>query len=118
MTVNNPERPGERKDMPDQSFNHDDMVARTFMLTDYFSRATDYEVESSNDMVVTAGEDAGVLTLTPVGAGNAVVTVTPTNGGGDGRGDPQTITVSIEATPVPTITRHAVASQSHRVWWS
>ena len=82
--VTNPAAPTATSELPDQDFAHGDMAARMFTLSDHFSKATMYNVKSSNDDVVMAGEEDGVLTLTPVGAGNAVVTVTPSNSGGIG----------------------------------
>ena len=101
VTVTTPAVPTTTSELPDQAFDHDDMAARMFTLSGYFSKATMYAIAVGGDAgVVMAAEDAGVLTLTPMGPGRAVVTVTPSNSGGNGSS--QTITVTVEATPVPT----------------
>ena len=104
VMVASPEAPGTSSELPDQNFDHDDITPRTFMLSNFFSRATGYGLDIIGDAnVVMAEEDGGVLTLTPVGSGRTVVEVTPSNSGGDGSS--QTITVDVEAappTPVPT----------------
>ena len=102
VVVTSPEAPATSSELSDQNFDHDDMVARTFMLSSYFMRATGYAVDSDDPTVVMAAEADGVLTLTPVGAGRTVVTVTPSNSGGSGSA--QTITVTVDPTPTPTAT--------------
>ena len=99
VTVNKPSVPSWLDQLPDQVFPHDDMTPRTISLSEYISRATVYDVKSSNLNVVTAEEAEGMLKLTPVGPGIAIVTVTPTNSGGTGSS--QTITVTVEPAPVP-----------------
>ena len=84
VTVSNPAVPTATSELPDQNFAHGDMEAQMFTLSDHFRRATDYAVSVSGDGVVMAEEEGGVLTLTPVGAGNVVVTVKPSNSGGFG----------------------------------
>ena len=102
VVVASPEAPETSSELPDQNFDHDDMAARTFMLSSYFMRATSYAHEITGEAnVVTAEVAGGVLTLTPAGSsGRAVVEVTPSNSGGDGSS--QTITVIVDPTPVPT----------------
>ena len=100
VTVINPSMPSWPNHLPDQVFGHNDMTARELVLSEYVSRATMYDVRSSNPNVVEAEEDGGVLMLTPVGPGLAIVTVTPSNSGGSASS--QTITVTVETTPVPT----------------
>lgn len=84
--------------LPDQNFAHN-AGAVSFTLSEYFSGATMYVATSSSDAVVTAVVDDmhTMLTLTPMGAGRAVVTVTPSND--DGMGSAQTITVEVMAAP-------------------
>ena len=102
VMVTSPEAPESSSELPDQVFSHDDMAARMFTLSGYFSRATMYTVAVTGDEgVVTAVEEGGVLTLTPGdSAGRAVVEVTPSNSGGEGSS--QTITVNVGSTPIPT----------------
>ena len=98
VEVNNPAPPTATSELPDQDFAHDDMDARMFTLSDYFSKATMYDVSVSGDAdVVTATEADGVLTLTPGSAGDAVVKVTPSNSGGIGSS--QTINVTVADEP-------------------
>ena len=94
VTVSNPAVPPATSELPDQDFAHGDMEARMFTLSEHFRRATDYAVSVSGDGVVMAEEEGGVLTLTPVGAGNAVVTVTPSNSGGIGSSQSINVTVA------------------------
>ena len=99
VRVANPAVPTATSELPDQNFAHGDMKARMFTLSEYFSKATMYDVMSSNDDAVMAEEEDGVLTLTPGdSAGTAVVTVTPSNSGGIGSS--QTINVTVADEPV------------------
>ena len=80
------------------AFAHGDM-ARTFTLSEYFSGATSYTVDSSMPSVADATEAEGVLTITPGAAGSTVVTVTARNDVGEVA---QKIGVNVAAQPVPT----------------
>jgi len=103
VTVTAPAVPTWKKEIPDVTFEHDG-GPQTFMLADYFDRATMYHADDGDGMVVEAAvNDAQtMLTLTRVGAGNAVVEITPSNSGGDGA--TQSITVMVAATPTtPTL---------------
>ena len=67
------------KDFASQTFEHDDTAARMFTLSDHFNGATSYMASSTDMMVVTAAEAGGVLTITPMGAGEAEVSITGTS---------------------------------------
>ena len=69
-------------DIEDVLFQSPDAAAQTIMLSDHFTGAAEYSATSSNSAVATATEAGGVLTVTPVGAGNAVVTVMASNASG------------------------------------
>ena len=99
VTVTSPSVPEATSELPDQTFDHDDMTERMFRLSDFFLKATGYMVGVEPEGVVEAVEAEGELTLTPVAAGRAVVTVTPSNSGGSGSS--QTITVFVESAPLP-----------------
>ena len=107
VTVSNPDVPTDINQLADQTFASDDTTARTFTLSKFFSMATMYEVSSSPSGIVTAEEADGVLTLTPVKAGIAVVTVVPSNSGGNGSA--QTITVTVESVDAPKVLKPILA---------
>ena len=117
VTVSNPAPPTATSELPDQDFAYDDMEARMFTLSDYFLKATMYDVSVSGDAsVVTATEADGVLTLTPGSAGSAMVKVTPSNSGGIGSSQTIDVTVADEPAelmlpprPVGTIAAQEVA---------
>ena len=98
VTVTNPDVPSWKKEIPDVTFAHDG-GPRTFMLADYFNRATMYMAMSDDEDVVTAAvnDEQTMLTLTRVGPGSADVEITPSNSGGNGT--IQTITVMVNAAP-------------------
>ena len=104
VTVTAPAVPTWKKEIPDVTFEHDG-GPQTFMLADYFNKATMYEAEVLGDgeTVVTAAvnDEQTMLTLTRVGAGSAVVEITPSNSGGNGAA--QSITVDVEADTGPAL---------------
>ena len=103
VTVDKPRTPESQADLPDDvPFSHDadETDAKTYTLSEYFNHASSYDVTTAPAGVVDAVEADGVLTLTPVKAGVAVVTVTPRNSGGVGTA--QTMTVTFEAIAAPT----------------
>ena len=72
---------------------------QTFTLEEYFNDATMYDVDDGDGSVVMAevNEEQTVLTLTRVGAGDAVVEVTPSNSAG--AGVVQSINVMVKTAP-------------------
>ena len=99
VTVTKPDVPTWKKEIPDVTFEHDG-GPQTFTLAEYFNYATGYGHTSSDDTVVTTGvNDEHVLTLTRVGAGDAIVEITPSNSGGNGA--TQSITVMVKEAPTP-----------------
>ena len=84
------------------SFAYGDTTARTYTLSDYFTGATSYAVESDDTAKAIASESGGVLTITPVAAGQTNVMVTASNAGGSVS---QNITVAVADRPnmAPTV---------------
>ena len=115
VIVTAPGAPMWEKEIPDVTFAHGD-AARTFTLEDYFNGATMYDATSDDEAVVMAAVDDAqtTLTLTPVGAGSAVVEITPSNSGGDGT--TQSITVTVAGSPTkPTLKPGQMIPESIRV---
>jgi hypothetical protein len=77
-----PAMPTVSDDLENMLFQSPDAAAQTIMLSAHFTGATEYSPSSSNPAVATATEAGGVLTVTPVGAGSALVTVTARNASG------------------------------------
>ncbi len=64
-----------------QTFASSNAEAMDIELDGYFHGATGYEAESDDETVVTASVSNSTVTLTPEGAGTALVTVTAQNSG-------------------------------------
>ena len=79
-------------------FAYGDMDPDTFTLSMYFTGATSYDVMSSMPSVATAEEAEGVLTITPVAAGDTVVTVTAINDAGQ-----RTQNIAVNVAPMPNM---------------
>ena len=95
VTVTNP-APPTSSGLPAQTLTTDaDPVEITLSM--YFSGATAYRVRSTDTGVVTVAEAGGVLTLTPVSHGSAIVSVTPSNAGGNGA--TELFNVTVQAMP-------------------
>ena len=99
VTVNAPDKPEWKKEIPDPpAFAHDG-EPKTFMLEDYFSNATRYDAETDPDGVVDAMVSGATLTLSVEGPGTTTVEITPSNSRGNGV--TQSITVTVMKAPVP-----------------
>ena len=99
--------PGIRDTFADVRFAHDATASRPLTLSNYFARATSYEVMEGNTAIATASDVGGVLSITPVASGSTYVRVTAVNDSGQ---ISQTITVVVMMAPamVPPTGTHQV----------
>ena len=88
------------------TFASPDAAAQTVMLSDHISGATGYAASTAPSGVVRASISGGVLTLTPMAAGSAVVTVTASNANGSILVPITVLVREPEIGPVPEITPH------------
>ena len=99
VTVNAPDAPTWKKEIPDPpAFAHDG-ADKTYMLEDYFRNATMYDATTNPNGVVDAMVSGATLTLSVEGPGTTTVEITPSNSRDDGV--TQSITVTVMEVPVP-----------------
>ena len=107
-----PQRPEIESIFAPVKFAYGDMDPDTFTLSMYFTGATSYGVMSSVPSVATAEEAEGVLTITPVAAGDTVVTVTAINDAGQRT---QNIAVNVAEPPTPQVPERIKSLQAQTI---
>ena len=97
VTVTSPAAPMKTGDLGDLKFASD-ASPDPIMLSDYYSGADSYNVDTTPMGIVTATVEGHVLTLVPVVSGTTTVTVQPSNVVGD-LGPVQSFSVTVQAKP-------------------
>ena len=99
-----------KQTVPDQVFEAGDTAPRTVNLSDHFTGAESYGVSWNLPEVATVKLAGGVLTVTPVAAGDGTATVTARNEGGTVPAQFQ-VTVKPPERPEPPVLKRSLPDQ-------